>query len=68
LTAAGNIENHCCPAANERRSSIRQETEEPIDKSFNWLGSTLYPNTIKRAINLSMGFGGLYSAVCVEKI
>jgi len=69
LTAAGNIEIIAVLLQmREGQLHPTRNLEEPIDKSFNWVGQHPVSHTIKRAINLSMGFGGINSAVCVEKI
>ena len=40
--------------------------DNPIDRSFNWVTSEMSDNSIQRAITLSMGFGGVNTAICVE--
>jgi len=42
--------------------------ENPIDSSCNWVREQSQPHTIKRALNLSMGFGGINSAICLESV
>jgi malonyl-ACP decarboxylase len=41
--------------------------ENPIDSSFNWVGRQARSHTIENALNLSMGFGGINTAVCLQK-
>jgi malonyl-ACP decarboxylase len=40
--------------------------ENPIEPSFGWTGSEAVSHTIENALNLSMGFGGINTAVCVQ--
>lgn len=40
---------------------------EPIDPAFNWVGPQGQAHDIDNAINLSMGFGGMNTAVCVQR-
>jgi malonyl-ACP decarboxylase len=40
---------------------------EPIDPAFNWVGPQGQAHDIYNAINLSMGFGGMNTAVCVQR-
>jgi malonyl-ACP decarboxylase len=39
--------------------------EEPIDDSFAWVRHESRPHRMRRALNLSFGFGGINSAICV---
>jgi malonyl-ACP decarboxylase len=41
--------------------------EEPIDSSFNWVKGESITHTIKNAISLSMGFGGINTAICLQR-
>jgi malonyl-ACP decarboxylase len=40
--------------------------DEPIDPSRAWVGSAAEPHRIERALNLSFGFGGLNTAICLR--
>jgi malonyl-ACP decarboxylase len=40
--------------------------ENPIDPSMNWVGAQSVSHSMKNALNLSMGFGGVNTAVCVQ--
>lgn len=40
--------------------------ENPIDFSCNWVREKSQSHTVKRALNLSIGFGGINSAICLE--
>lgn len=42
--------------------------EEPIDCSFNWVKDKNIIVNVKHALNLSMGFGGINTAICLTKI
>jgi malonyl-ACP decarboxylase len=42
--------------------------DEPVDADFNWVRQHAVPHQIKRALKLSMGFGGFNSAVCIEAL
>lgn len=41
--------------------------ENPIDSSFKWVGSQAVSHKIENALNLSMGFGGVNTAVCLQR-
>ncbi|TMC16055.1 MAG: polyketide beta-ketoacyl:ACP synthase [Chloroflexi bacterium] len=41
--------------------------EDPIDPSFNWVLSQPISHSIEHALNLSMGFGGLNTAICLQR-
>jgi malonyl-ACP decarboxylase len=42
--------------------------EHPIDADFDWVGVSAEPHPIRTALNLSMGFGGINSAVCIQAV
>jgi malonyl-ACP decarboxylase len=42
--------------------------ETPIDPSCQWVQHDAIPHTIEHALNLSMGFGGINTAVCLQRI
>ena len=42
--------------------------DDPIDADYNWVRHGCVPHTIKRGLKMSMGFGGVNSALCVERI
>lgn len=42
--------------------------DNPIDLNYNWVRNKCIAHDIEKAINLSMGFGGINSAVCLQKI
>lgn len=41
--------------------------DQPIDTGFDWVRESARPHVIGHALNLSMGFGGLNTAVCVSQ-
>ncbi|MFK3648763.1 beta-ketoacyl synthase N-terminal-like domain-containing protein [Lysobacter enzymogenes] len=41
--------------------------EDPIEPGFNWVRERAVPHAIANAINLSMGFGGINTAICLQK-
>jgi malonyl-ACP decarboxylase len=40
--------------------------EDPIEPGFNWVRQSPVPHTIRNAISLSLGFGGINTAVCLS--
>jgi len=42
--------------------------EDPIDTRYNWVRHRSVQHTITRALKMSMGFGGINSAMCMERI
>jgi malonyl-ACP decarboxylase len=41
--------------------------EAPLDHSFNWVLSQSIPHVISHALNLSTGFGGMNTAICLKR-
>ena len=41
--------------------------DNPIDAGFRWVGATAADHVIERALNMSMGFGGINTAVCLQR-
>ena len=41
--------------------------EDPLDPSFNWVLSQPVPHVISHALNLSTGFGGMNTAICLKR-
>jgi len=41
--------------------------EDPLDPSFNWVLSQSIPHAIEHALNLSTGFGGINTAICLTR-
>ncbi|MEW6991519.1 beta-ketoacyl synthase N-terminal-like domain-containing protein [Colwelliaceae bacterium 6441] len=42
--------------------------ENPMEADYNWVQHQAVTHASQRAINLSMGFGGMNTAICLEKI
>lgn len=40
----------------------------PIDPSFKWVRQNAISHRIEKAINLSMGFGGVNTAICLQRL
>jgi malonyl-ACP decarboxylase len=51
----------------EGRLHPTRNLDHPIDDSFNWVGTEAVSHTIENALNLSIGFGGVNTAVCVQR-
>ncbi len=41
--------------------------DNPIDAGFRWVGATAVDHAVQRALNMSMGFGGINTAVCLQR-
>jgi malonyl-ACP decarboxylase len=41
--------------------------DDPLDPSFNWVRSQSIPHVIAHALNLSTGFGGINTAICLRR-
>jgi malonyl-ACP decarboxylase len=41
--------------------------ENPMDAGFRWVGATAVDHVVERALNMSMGFGGINTAVCLQR-
>ena len=41
--------------------------EDPLDPSFKWVLSQSIPHDIEHALNLSTGFGGINTAICLKR-
>ena len=52
----------------ESRLHPTRNLEDPIESSCNWVRGLSMPLEIKHALNLSFGFGGINTAICLEKI
>nr|QLG04875.1 PulN [Streptomyces sp.] len=51
----------------ERRLHPTRNLVDPVDPSFPWVRQESLPFAFETAISLSMGFGGLSSAICLRK-
>jgi malonyl-ACP decarboxylase len=68
LTAAGTIE--CIATLLQMQAGRLHPTanlNEPIDKAMRWVGPQGEAHVIENALNLSMGFGGINTAVCLQR-
>lgn len=41
--------------------------DNPIDAGFRWVGATAIDHVVERALNMSMGFGGINTAICLQR-
>jgi len=41
---------------------------DPMESSFNWVQSESITHKIKNALNMSMGFGGVNTAICLQNL
>lgn len=69
LTAAGAVEI-VAVLVQMRHSKLHPSLncENPIDRNFQWVGTKAEDHQFKYALTLSMGFGGINSAVCLENL
>ncbi len=69
LTAAGAVE--LVAVLMQMRAGQLHPTrnlENPMDESFKWVRQQAISHQIHHALNLSMGFGGVNTAVCLQQI
>lgn len=67
LTAAGAVE--IAATLLQMRASMLHPTlnlDEPIDSDFGWVGAQAQSHRIGHALCMSMGFGGINTAVCLR--
>lgn len=50
----------------EQQLHPTRNLDNPIDASFNWVRDKAITHRIKNALNLSMGFGGVNTATCLQ--
>lgn len=68
LTAAGAVEIVATLLQmRERRLHPTRNLVDPVDPSFGWVREESLPYEFDTAVSLSMGFGGLSSAICLRK-
>lgn len=68
LTAAGSVEIVAILLQMQKgQLHPTRNLENPMDTSFNWVGGKSRPHSIRNALNLSMGFGGINTAVCIQQ-
>lgn len=51
----------------ELRLHPTRNLDDPLDTALNWVRSQSVPYCIQHALNLSMGFGGINTALCLQK-
>jgi len=69
LSAAGTVEVIATLLQmKESRLHPTRNLEEPMDSSFQWVQEQSIAHSINNALSLSMGFGGVNTAVCLQKI
>lgn len=69
LTAAGAVEI-IATLLQMKESQLHptRNLEEPIDPSFNWVGGEGVKHSFKNALSLSLGFGGINTALCLTNL
>ncbi|PPA87173.1 polyketide beta-ketoacyl:ACP synthase [Brevibacillus laterosporus] len=69
LSAAGTVEIiSTVLQMKESRLHPTRNLENPIVPSFNWVRDQSISHKIKHALSLSMGFGGINTAVCLQNL
>ncbi len=69
LSAAGTVE--AIATILQMKASTLHPTrnlESPMDTSFNWVQDKPIEHKMKNAISLSMGFGGINTAICLQAV
>jgi malonyl-ACP decarboxylase len=51
----------------EGRLHPTRNLDNPIEPDLHWVGAKAEPHTMENALNLSMGFGGVNTAVCLQR-
>jgi malonyl-ACP decarboxylase len=51
-----------------RRLHPSRNLQEPMDGTYRWVRQHAMDHTIARALKMSMGFGGVNSALCLERV
>ncbi|GMQ65030.1 beta-ketoacyl synthase N-terminal-like domain-containing protein [Vallitalea maricola] len=69
LSAAGTVEVIATlMQMKEGRLHPTRNLENPIDSTLNWVRQESIPHCIQNAINISIGFGGVNTALCLQRI
>jgi malonyl-ACP decarboxylase len=69
LSAAGTVEMIALLLQmKEKTLHPTRNLENPMESAYNWVQHGTVSHEIKNAINMSMGFGGVNTAICVQKI
>ena len=53
---------------NASRLHPTRNLQDPIESSCSWVRDLSVPHVIEHALNLSMGFGGINTAICLQNI
>jgi malonyl-ACP decarboxylase len=68
LSAAGTVEVIATVLQMQSgRLHPSRNLENPIDPDFNWVRQESVNHRIERALTLSMGFGGINTALCLQR-
>jgi malonyl-ACP decarboxylase len=68
LSAAGAVEMVAVLLQMEEgRLHPTRNLVNPIESSFRWIKDRIFPHRIENALNLSMGFGGVNTAICMQR-
>jgi malonyl-ACP decarboxylase len=69
LSAAGTVEVIATVLQmKEARLHPTRNLENPIEPDFLWVGACAEPYEVKHSLTLSMGFGGINTALCLTKL
>ena len=69
LSAAGAVETVAVVLQMQAgRLHPTRNLDNPLDASLDWVGTGAAAHTMENALNLSMGFGGVNTAVCLQAI
>lgn len=69
LSAAGTIELVACLIQmKEGRLHPTRNLESPLDAGYNWVSDRPIVHAIRNALNISIGFGGVNTALCLQRI
>lgn len=67
LSAAGAVEVIATVLQmKESRLHPTRNLDEPLDPGCNWVLGEAVPHSVRHAVNLSMGFGGINTALCLH--
>ena len=67
LTAAGAVELIAVLVQmREGRLHPTRNLDHPMAPEFDWVGDRAVPHVMRNALNLSMGFGGVNTAICLR--
>ena len=68
LSAAGIVELIAIVLQMEaRKLHPSRNLDQPLDAGFQWVGAESIDHIVEYALNMSMGFGGINTAVCLQR-